>query len=128
MRAGYNPNVQPRFRYPRPARPNRPLLIMRLITSFGLLPLLVFGIAATRRRTDHAPIVDLRHGVSSRGHLAPRACAREHAAHRRRGATAVPGRFGAGIPRYSRPGADSLAGVTQDATSIARQILSRPCI
>ena len=44
----------------------------------------------------------------------------------RRGETTLPGLFVAGIPGYSRPDADSLAGVQRDAVGIARQIMNRP--
>lgn len=40
--------------------------------------------------------------------------------------TAMPGLFVAGIPRYSRPGADTLDKVSRDATVIARKIADRP--
>lgn len=40
--------------------------------------------------------------------------------------TAMPGLFVAGIPRYSRPGADTLDKVSRDATVIARRIADRP--
>ena len=38
----------------------------------------------------------------------------------------MPGLFVAGIPRYSRPGADTLDKVSRDATVIARKIADRP--
>lgn len=53
----------------------------------------------------------LRHSASTRG---------------RRGRTSMPGLLVAGIPGYSRPGADNFAGMRRDATSIARLILNRP--
>lgn len=40
--------------------------------------------------------------------------------------TAVPGLFVAGIPRYSRRGADTLHGVWRDAATIAHHIINRP--
>ncbi len=40
--------------------------------------------------------------------------------------TSVPGLFVAGIPAHSRPGADTLAGVSRDAAVIARTIADRP--
>ncbi|MET0829682.1 MAG: NAD(P)/FAD-dependent oxidoreductase [Microbacterium sp.] len=44
----------------------------------------------------------------------------------RRTATGMPGLFVAGFPQYSRRGADTIAGVWNDALAIARQITTRP--
>lgn len=44
----------------------------------------------------------------------------------RRTATPIPGLFVAGIPPYSHRRADTLAGVSADATAIAQQIIDRP--
>jgi len=44
----------------------------------------------------------------------------------RRTTTPVPGLFVAGFPQYSRRGVDTIAGVSADATAIARHIINRP--
>ena len=48
------------------------------------------------------------------------------AARSRPAMTGLPGLFVAGIPAHSRPGADTLAGVSRDAAVIARTIADRP--
>lgn len=44
----------------------------------------------------------------------------------RRTTTGLPGLFVAGMPRYSVRGADTIAGVWRDATTIAHHIINRP--
>lgn len=44
----------------------------------------------------------------------------------RRAMTPIPGLFVAGFPQYSRRGADTIAGVSADATAIAHHIMNRP--
>ena len=44
----------------------------------------------------------------------------------RRTATGLPGLFVAGMPKYSVRGADTIAGVWRDATTIAHHIINRP--
>ncbi len=48
------------------------------------------------------------------------------AARSRPAMTGLPGLFVAGFPAHSRPGADTLAGVSRDAAVIARTIADRP--
>ena len=48
------------------------------------------------------------------------------AARSRPAMTGLPGLFVAGIPAHSRPGSDTLAGVSRDAAVIARTIADRP--
>lgn len=40
--------------------------------------------------------------------------------------TRIPGLFTVGIPRYSRPDADTIPGAWRDAATVARQIIDRP--